>query len=31
VKRSLSLTIAPALREGADEPFDVTVPIAPST
>jgi len=31
VKRSWSLTVAPALREGADEPFDVTVPIAPST
>ena len=30
-KRAWSLTIAPALREGADEPFDVTVPIAPST
>ena len=30
VKRSLSLTVAPALREGADAPFDVTVPIAPS-
>ncbi|HEY6234139.1 MAG TPA: hypothetical protein VIW69_03410 [Candidatus Elarobacter sp.] len=31
VKRSWSLTVAPALRDGADEPFDVTVPIAPST
>ena len=30
VKRSWSLTVAPALREGADQPFDVTVPIAPS-
>ena len=30
VKRSWSLTVAPALREGADEPFEVTVPIAPS-
>jgi hypothetical protein len=28
VKRSWSLTIAPALREGADAPFEVTVPIA---
>jgi hypothetical protein len=28
-KRSWSLTVAPALREGADAPFDVTVPIAP--
>jgi hypothetical protein len=31
VKRAWSLTVAPALRDGADEPFDVTVPIAPST
>jgi hypothetical protein len=31
VKRSWSLTVAPALREGGDEPFDVTVAIAPST
>ena len=31
VKRSWSLTVAPALREGGDEPFEVTVPIAPST
>jgi hypothetical protein len=31
VKRSWSLTLAPALREGGDEPFDVTIPIAPST
>ena len=31
VKRSWSVTVAPALREGADEPFDVTVPIVPST
>ena len=30
VKRSWTLTVAPALREGADEPFEVTVPIAPS-
>jgi hypothetical protein len=30
VKRTWSLTLAPALREGADEPFEVTVPIAPS-
>ena len=30
VKRSWSLTVAPALREGADEPFELTVPIAPS-
>ena len=30
-KRSWSLTVAPALREGADTPFDVTVPIAPRT
>lgn len=29
VKRSWTLTLAPALREGADAPFDVTVPIAP--
>ena len=29
-KRSWSLTIAPALREEADAPFDVTVAIAPS-
>jgi hypothetical protein len=29
VKRSWSLTLAPALRDGADAPFDVTVPIAP--
>ena len=31
MKRSLTLTVAPALREGADAPFEVTVPIAPST
>ncbi len=31
VKRSWSLTVAPALREGGDEPFDITVAIAPST
>ena len=30
VKRSLTLTVAPALREGADEPFEVSVPIVPS-
>ena len=30
VKRTWSLSVAPALREGGDEPFDVTVPIAPS-
>jgi hypothetical protein len=30
VKRSWSLTVAPALREAADEPFEITVPIAPS-
>jgi hypothetical protein len=30
VKRSWSLTVAPSLREGAEEPFEVTVPIAPS-
>ena len=29
VKRSWSLTLAPALRDGADVPFEVTVPIAP--
>jgi len=29
VKRSWSLTVAPALRDGGDAPFDVTVPIAP--
>ena len=28
-KRAWSLTIAPALREGADTPFDLTVAIAP--
>jgi hypothetical protein len=31
VKRTWSLTLAPALRDGADAPFDVTVPIAPHT
>jgi hypothetical protein len=31
VKRSWSLTLAPALREGGDAPFDVTVPVAPRT
>jgi hypothetical protein len=30
VKRSLTLTVSPALREGGDAPFEVTVPIAPS-
>ena len=29
VPRSWTLTVAPALREGADAPFDVTIPIAP--
>jgi hypothetical protein len=29
VKRAWSLTVAPQLRDGADLPFDVTVPIAP--
>ena len=29
VKRVWSLTLAPALREGADEPFELTVQIAP--
>jgi hypothetical protein len=29
VKRGWSLTLAPALREGGDAPFDVTVAIAP--
>ena len=29
VKRTWSLTLAPALREGADEPFELTIPIAP--
>jgi len=29
VPRSWSLTVAPALRDGADQPFDVTVAIAP--
>jgi hypothetical protein len=28
-KRAWSLTLAPQLREGADAPFDVTVPIVP--
>jgi hypothetical protein len=31
VKRTWSLTLAPALRDGADAPFDMTVPIAPRT
>jgi len=31
VKRGWSLTIAPALRDGADAPFDVTIPIAPQS
>jgi hypothetical protein len=30
VKRAWSLTLAPALREGGDEPFEVTVSVAPS-
>jgi hypothetical protein len=30
VKRSWTLTVAPALREGADAPFDAVVPITPS-
>jgi hypothetical protein len=29
VKRTWSLTLAPALREGADEPFELTIQIAP--
>lgn len=29
VKRSWSLTLAPGLREGADEPFELTIQIAP--
>ena len=29
VKRSWSVTLSPELRDGADLPFDVTVPIAP--
>ena len=29
-KRTWSLTVAPALRDGADTPFEVTVRIAPS-
>jgi len=29
VKRSWSLTLSPALREGGDEPFELTLPIAP--
>lgn len=29
VKRTWSLTLAPQLRDGADVPFEVTVPIAP--
>ncbi len=29
VPRTWTLSVAPALREGADEPFDVNVPIAP--
>jgi hypothetical protein len=28
-KRAWSVTLAPSLREGADAPFDVTIPIAP--
>jgi hypothetical protein len=30
VKRAWTLTLAPALREGGDEPFDMVVPIVPS-
>ena len=29
VKRAWTLTVAPALREGSDAPFDVTIPIEP--
>ncbi len=29
VKRTWSLTLAPSLREGSDEPFELTVPIVP--
>jgi hypothetical protein len=29
VKRTWTLTVAPALRDGADAPFEVTIPIAP--
>ena len=29
LKRNWSLTLAPALRDGADEPFELTIPIAP--
>ncbi len=29
VKRTLTLTVAPALREGADAPFELTIPIVP--
>jgi hypothetical protein len=31
VTRSWSLTVAPALRDGSDAPFEVTVPIAPQS
>ena len=31
VKRTWSITLAPALRDGADVPFEVTVPIAPAS
>ena len=31
VKRTWSLTLAPALREGADEPFEITIQIAPGS
>ncbi|HEX3462539.1 MAG TPA: hypothetical protein VHS78_00615 [Candidatus Elarobacter sp.] len=31
VKRNWTLTVAPALREGGDAPFDLTVPIAPQS
>jgi hypothetical protein len=30
VKRAWSLTLAPALRDGADAPFEVTLPVAPA-
>lgn len=31
VRRSWTLTVAPALREGSDAPFDVTIPIEPQS
>lgn len=31
VPRTWTLTVAPALREGGDQPFDVTIPIAPQS